>query len=593
VSQYRNVSDRVTPYGTSPFVRELASWPDPLPQGATGEDLDRVFLRSAERRSLVVMDAEGEPFVVNRSDFYLQYAGPLGFGRALLARRAIDRTAVTPAPIVDGTMPVWLAGVELFGADISTVDDVGVRDEHGRVGTMSFGALLQVLRTQAEDLGEEYRRLAERLKHQALHDGLTGLPNRAAFVADGAELIRASVHTGGGAVVFCDLDGFKAVNDRFGHVVGDAVLIAVAGRFLRVLPPRAIMARVGGDEFGIAIPGDLTLAKAIGAELRRSLATPIEALGVVVGMGVSIGIATTAESNSFSVLLQRADDAMYGAKRNGRGVSTWRRTAHDASTLERVAIELVPALETGQLSMHYQPIIDLNERRAVGAEALLRWQHPELGAISPADFIPVAEAQGLMVPVGQWILERALDGCALWQRAGYPTALHINVSTKQLLERSFAETAVRAAHKRNVDPADVVLEVTETALMTDVGHSIEVLERLRHAGFRIAVDDFGVGYSSLSYLADLPLDMVKLDARFTRNLNRDGRDRSLTAGVVAVAHSLGLTVVAEAVEAESEHQELHELGFDMAQGFLYGRPGVDPTFPGDMPLQHSNDVVHG
>ena len=152
---------------------------------------------------------------------------------------------------------------------------------------------------------------------------------------------------------------------------------------------------------------------------------------------------------------------------------------------------------------------------------------------------------------------------------------------------------MRAAHKRNVDPADVVLEVTETALMTDVGHSIEVLERLRHAGFRIAVDDFGVGYSSLSYLADLPLDMVKLDARFTRNLNRDGRDRSLTAGVVAVAHSLGLTVVAEAVEAESEHQELHELGFDMAQGFLYGRPGLDPTFPGDMPLQHSNDVVHG
>lgn len=592
MSQQRNASNRVTPYGTSPFVRELASWPDPLPQGATGEDLDRVFLRSAERRSLVVMDAEGEPFVVNRSDFYLQYAGPLGFGRALLARRGIDRTAITPAPIVDGAMPVWLAGVELFGTDISTVDDVGVRDEQGRVGTMSFGALLQVLRTQAEDLGEEYRRLAERLKHQALHDGLTGLPNRAAFAADGAELIRASVHAGGGAVVFCDLDGFKAVNDRFGHAVGDAVLIAVAGRFQRVLPSGAIMARVGGDEFGIAIPGDLALAKAIGAELRRSLVTPIEALGVVVGLGVSIGIATTAESTSFNVLLQRADDAMYGAKRNGRGVSAWRRTAHEVSTLERVAIELVPALETGQLAMHYQPIIDLAEHRAVGAEALLRWHHPDLGIISPADFIPVAESQGLMVPVGRWILERALDGCAFWQRAGHRMSVHINVSTKQLLERSLAEALVRAAHKRNVDPADVVLEVTETALMTDVGHSIEVLERLRHAGFRIAVDDFGVGYSSLSYLADLPLDMVKLDARFTRNLNRSGRDRSLIAGVVAVAQSLGLTVVAEAVENESEHQELHELGFDLAQGFLYGRPAIDPTLSADVPLQRSNSVMH-
>ncbi len=592
MSQQRNASNRVTPYGTSPFVRELASWPDPLPQGATGEDLDRVFLRSAERRSLVVMDAEGEPFVVNRSDFYLQYAGPLGFGRALLARRSIDRSAITPAPIVDGAMPVWLAGVELFGADISTVDDVGVRDEQGRVGTMSFGALLQVLRTQAEELGEEYRRLAERLKHQALHDGLTGLPNRAAFAADGAELIRASVHAGGGAVVFCDLDGFKAVNDRFGHAVGDAVLIAVAGRFQRVLPSGAIMARVGGDEFGIAIPGDLALAKAIGAELRRSLVTPIEALGVVVGLGVSIGIATTAESSSFYVLLQRADDAMYGAKRNGRGVSAWRRTAHEVSTLERVAIELVPALETGQLAMHYQPIIDLAEHRAVGAEALLRWHHPDLGIISPADFIPVAESQGLMVPVGRWILERALDGCAFWQRAGHRMSVHINVSTKQLLERSLAEALVRAAHKRNVDPADVVLEVTETALMTDVGHSIEVLERLRHAGFRIAVDDFGVGYSSLSYLADLPLDMVKLDARFTRNLNRSGRDRSLIAGVVAVAQSLGLTVVAEAVENESEHQELHELGFDLAQGFLYGRPAIDPTLSADVPLQRSNGVMH-
>jgi diguanylate cyclase (GGDEF)-like protein len=449
-----------------------------------------------------------------------------------------------------------------------------------------------VLRTQAEDLGEEYRRLAERLKHQALHDGLTGLPNRAAFAADGAELIRASVHAGGGAVVFCDLDGFKAVNDRFGHAVGDAVLIAVAGRFQRVLPSGAIMARVGGDEFGIAIPGDLALAKAIGAELRRSLVTPIEALGVVVGLGVSIGIATTAESTSFNVLLQRADDAMYGAKRNGRGVSAWRRTAHEVSTLERVAIELVPALETGQLAMHYQPIIDLAEHRAVGAEALLRWHHPDLGIISPADFIPVAESQGLMVPVGRWILERALDGCAFWQRAGHRMSVHINVSTKQLLERSLAEALVRAAHKRNVDPADVVLEVTETALMTDVGHSIEVLERLRHAGFRIAVDDFGVGYSSLSYLADLPLDMVKLDARFTRNLNRSGRDRSLIAGVVAVAQSLGLTVVAEAVENESEHQELHELGFDLAQGFLYGRPAIDPTLSADVPLQRSNSVMH-
>lgn len=461
------------------------------------------------------------------------------------------------------------------------------------MGTMSFGALLQVLRAQAEDLGEEHRRLAERLKHQALHDGLTGLANRAAFVADGAELIRASAQAGGGAVIFCDLDGFKAVNDRFGHAVGDAVLIAVAGRFQRVLPPGAIMARVGGDEFAIAIPGDLALAKATGAALRRRLATPIEALGVVVGLGVSIGIATTAESSSFNVLLQRADDAMYGAKRNGRGLSTWRRTAHDASTLERVAIELVPALETGQLAMHYQPIIDLAEGRAVGAEALLRWQHPELGIISPADFIPVAEAQGLMVPVGRWILERALDGCALWQRAGHPMSVHINVSTKQLLERSLAEAIVRAAHKRNVDPADVVLEVTETALMTDVGHSIEVLERLRHAGFRIAVDDFGVGYSSLSYLADLPLDIVKLDARFTRNLNRGGPDRALTAGVVALAHSLGLTVVAEAVEEESEHQELQELGFDLAQGFLYGRPVVDPTFSADMLLQRSSDAVLG
>jgi len=563
--------------GQAPLVGDLATWPEPLAPGATGDTVDYAFRRSPDRRSMVLLDADGEPFVVNRSDFYLQYAGRLGFGRALLSRRLIDSTNMTPPPIVDSSMPVWLAGLEVVDRDISTVDDIGVRDASGRLGTVSMSTLLHVLRKQAEDIGAEYRRLAERLKQQALYDGLTGLPNRAAFATEGAAIVNEAARCGGGAVVFCDLDGFKAINDRFGHAIGDAVLTAVARRFQRVMPPRAMLARLGGDEFAVALSGDLPLAKALAAELRRSLAEPVDALGTAVGLGVSVGIATTAESTSFDALVQRADDAMYAAKRDGRGVSTWRRTAHDHCTLERVAVELLPALESGELRVLFQPLIELGGRRAIGAEALLRWNHPELGAISPADFIPIAEAEGLMLPVGRWVIERALDATAEWQALDHDFGIHINMSTTQLLDDALFGVLQSGTRARGVDPRSVTLEVTETALMTDVGQSIDVLDRLRGAGFKIAIDDFGVGYSSLAYLADLPIDVVKMDARFTRRLLRSERDRQLSSGVAAMGHALGLTVVAEAVELEDEHDHLLALGFDVGQGYLYGRPGVDPT----------------
>jgi predicted signal transduction protein with EAL and GGDEF domain len=363
------------------------------------------------------------------------------------------------------------------------------------------------------------------------------------------------------------------VNDQFGHTVGDAVLVAVANRFARELPPNALLARLGGDEFAVVMEGDASLAKALADRLTRSLVEPITASGQMIVAGVSVGIATTAESGDFGVLLQRADDAMYAAKRDGRGVAAWQRTAHESSTVDRVANDLLPALNTGEMTLHFQPIVGIATRDVAGHEALLRWHHPQLGQLPPADFVKIAESRRLMVPVGRWVIEQAVATCGVWRKAGHASAsVNVNISPTQLFDPSLLDILVRAIGRHGLEPQDVVLELTETAVMNDVHDSATVLRNLREAGLRIAIDDFGIGYSSLSYLADLPVDIVKLDARFTRRLCSSDRDRRLARGIISMVHAIGMIVVAEAVETEQEHDILAEFGCDLGQGYLYGRP---------------------
>ena len=678
------------PTSDAPTIGELASWGDAMSADSTGSDVDHVFRNDLERRSVVIVQGSSS-IVVNRSDFYLHFSGSLGYGRALLAGRRIDRSLASCSPTYASSMLARAVAAEVVLTRISTIDDIGVVAEDGTVGTLSVSVLFQHLRDGAEQRADHARRserrfkalvrhaadgvmvfgadhsllysspaaidllgdagaasllkdpasimgagdltrfaellrsagldrsratsmefevgingvtrmlrttvrdrlddpdvegvvvnvadvsgerrLSDRLEFQASHDPLTGLSNRAHFSSVGASMFakRSGMHSV--AILFCDLDGFKAVNDQFGHGVGDAVIVAVANRFARELPPTALLARLGGDEFAVVMEGDASLAKALADRLTRSLVEPITACGQMIVASVSVGIATTAESGDFGVLLQRADEAMYAAKRDGRGVAAWRRTAHESSTVDRVAHDLLPALGTGEVTLHFQPIVGIATRDVAGHEALLRWTHPQLGELPPADFVHIAESRRLMVPVGRWVIERAVATCGVWRAAGHASAsVNVNISPTQLFDPSLLDILERAIGRHGLEPQDVVLELTETAVMNDVHDSATVLRNLREAGLRIAIDDFGIGYSSLSYLAELPVDIVKLDARFTRRLCSSDRDRQLTRGIIAMVHSIGMVVVAEAVESEEEHDILAEFGCDLGQGYLYGRP---------------------
>jgi len=678
------------PTSDVPTIGELASWGDAMSADSTGSDVDRVFRNDPERRSVVIADASGS-IVLNRSDFYLHFSGPLGYGRALLAGRRIDRSLASCSPMYASSMLARAVAAEVVQTRISTIDDIGVVAENGAVGTLSVSVLFQHLRDGAEQRADHARRserrfkalvrhaadgvmvfgadrsllysspaavdllggngaafplknpasimgagdltrfaellhdagldrsrassmefevgihgvtrilrttvrdrlddpdvegivvnvadvsgerrLSDRLEFQANHDPLTGLANRAHFSSVGASLLATRSAVRNVAILFCDLDGFKGVNDQFGHSVGDAVLVAVANRFARELPPNALLARLGGDEFAVVMEGDASLAKALADRLTRALVEPITACGQMIVAGVSVGIATTAESGDFGVLLQRADDAMYAAKRDGRGVAAWRRTAHESSTVDRVANDLLPALNTGEMTLHFQPIVGIATRDVAGHEALLRWHHPQLGQLPPADFVKIAESRRLMVPGGRWVIEQAAAACGAWRKAGHASAsVNVNISPTQLFDPSLLDILMRAIGRHGLEPQDVVLELTETAVMNDVHDSATVLRSLREAGLRLAIDDFGIGYSSLSYLADLPIDIVKLDARFTRRLCSSDRDRRLARGIISMVHAIGMIVVAEAVESEQEHDILAEFGCDLGQGYLYGRP---------------------
>ncbi len=702
----------VASFADEPTVGELARWRDPLPATTTGSDVDRLFRSDPERHSVVVQQGLGS-ILVNRTAFYLHFSGTLGYGRALLADKPVDDSLASSSFAYPADMLAADVAVQVARTRISTIDDVGVVDQDGAIGTLGVSVLFHHLRERAEqredrarrselrfralvrhaadgvmvfgadgdllyaspaatallgvdgaasllkdpasiirrrdvdrfadlmhsaaldrsqaisrefevgtdgatrilsvtvrdrlseadiegvvvnlaDVSNE-RRLSERLEYQASHDPLTGLANRAHFATLGAAMFDARSGVRPLAVLFCDLDGFKSVNDQFGHAVGDAVIVAVANRFARELPPHAVMARLGGDEFAIVAEGDSSLAKALADRLSRSLLEPITACCQLIVASASVGIATTAEAGDFGVLLQRADDAMYAAKRDGRSITSWRRAAHEPSVVDRVAADLLPALGTGQVKLHFQPIVEIGTRAVVGHEALLRWKHPELGDLPPADFVNIAESRRLMVPVGRWVIEEAVAACGRWRRAGHTAAsINVNISTTQLLDTSLLDILMGAIGRHSLEPGDVVLELTETAVMNDVHDSAAMLRGLRDAGLRIAIDDFGIGYSSLSYLCELPVDIVKLDARFTRRLRTSYRDRQLIRGIISMVHSIGVVIVAEAVELEEEHDMLVELGCDFGQGYLYGRPvpTVGDLSTGSVKMPIARNVAH-
>jgi diguanylate cyclase (GGDEF)-like protein len=426
-------------------------------------------------------------------------------------------------------------------------------------------------------------RLERELVRQALTDPLTGLANRALFNDRVVHaLARAGRDPGRVATMLIDLDGFKLVNDGLGHGAGDAVLVAVADRLRNAVRDGDTVARLGGDEFAVLLEDVRTPEEANAAALRMlaALATPVSA-PTEVFVGASIGVATATTEDDAGTLLRHADIAMYIAKARGKGQHVHFERQMRERAVARVHLEAdlraaVGEIPAGTVDFHvvYQPIIALDTARLASAEALLRWQHPERGLVLPLDFIPVAEETGLIVPLGLWVLGEACREAAAWPAGpdGIAPGVSVNLSGRQLQEASLVDD-VRAVLARTGLPAErLTLEITESVVMRDTTQTLACLRALKALGVRLAIDDFGTGHSSLAYLRQFPVDVLKIDKSFVDGLAHGGDAAALARTIIALADTLQLHTVAEGIETVGQQAALEALGCGLGQGYLFARP---------------------
>ncbi|WP_432488366.1 putative bifunctional diguanylate cyclase/phosphodiesterase [Kineococcus sp. SYSU DK018] len=411
---------------------------------------------------------------------------------------------------------------------------------------------------------------------EAVTDELTGLANRRGL------LQRLARTTGQGAgLLLVDLDRFKDVNDTFGHHRGDDLLRAVAARLTARLPDGALLARLGGDEFALLLPGaGAGRARRTADALLTALTEPFELGGLTVHLGASIGVtASTGAAGGDALpggdveLLRQADTAMYVAKRTGGGVAVYDE-AVDRASRERLVLleELRAGIAAGQLVAHYQPQLEVRTGRVVGVEALVRWQHPRRGLLLPAVFLDLAEERGLTGPLTEAVLRQAVAEAVRWHRAGRPLRIAVNLATGSLLDPGLAGFVQRVVAEAGLDPAALLLEITETTLMRDPERSRRTVAELLAVGAGVSIDDYGTGYSSLAYLRDLPAAELKLDRTFTARVAHDERSAAIVAGTADLAHSLGMRLLAEGVEDATTLHRLRELGVDETQGYHHARP---------------------
>ncbi len=430
----------------------------------------------------------------------------------------------------------------------------------------------------AKQYDAELQDLHARLLHLANHDQLTGLANRAVFLARLETAIsRIARHPGGLAVVFIDLDNFKAVNDAYGHGLGDELLTVIAERCTDQMRPEDTLARFGGDEF-VALFQDLTdpsvEAHALAERIHRAIAEPIELGGGSVYMTASIGVAVvTGQDCRSDEVLAHADMTMYGVKRAGRNrVAVVELGEGPNAAVFAMTSELRGALERGELTLAYQPVFSSMTGSLTGFEALLRWDHADRGSIPPVEFIPVAEESGLMPAIGAWVLEEACRQSVAWgDLLGADLSMAVNISGRQLADPQLPGLVAQVLCAVGLPPRSLILEITESILLGEHADYETTLRQLKDLGVRLSIDDFGTGYSSLAYLRRFPVDQLKVDRGFVQDVAEHG-DTRIMGAVVRLAHDLGLDVVAEGVENESERSVVRTLGCDSMQGYLLGRP---------------------
>ena len=457
----------------------------------------------------------------------------------------------------------------------------GIR--HDRINWLAVGvgsvALFLLVLARLSGFVGQVRQQADHLERLAMRDDLTGLANRRRF----EEAVADAVAKGPAQVCLLDLNGFKVVNDLHGHHIGDRLLAAVADRLVGTLRDADVVARMGGDEFAVLAPESTSAdGDAIVRRLIEALREPIVVGGHELLVAATIGVADATADHDAIEALRRADVAMYAAKEGGsRQHRRYSPELDDrAGEATRLGVEMRMGLDTGQFRMVYQPIVALPEGQTLYVESLVRWQHPERGFVSPVEFIPVAEQNGLIVELGEWILRTACAQFRAWHITYgelAPARISVNVSARQLNEPGFVGVVAEVLESLGMPASSLIVEVTETAVFGG-GTAVQAVKDIHALGVRIALDDFGTGHSSLGLLQTVPVDVLKVDKSFVDNLTMAGRHAVIATALIQVSNGLGLTAVAEGVETAEQAAELHRLGYQLAQGYHFGRPVAEPDF---------------
>jgi diguanylate cyclase (GGDEF)-like protein len=520
--------------------------------------------------------------------------------------RMSEQQAAEPvwAGVMSGSHPLLIRRGDrrfasfLSGRDLRDAVLAPLRTGSGVVGTILVGdrmgdvrsfdeADVQLLMTVANHASMALQRgqLVDRLRHDALHDGLTGLPNRSMLNRAMVNALgeQRTGHSPGLAVMIMDLIGFKQVNDTFGHQLGDLLLRDAGQRMAEALGGQGLLARLGGDEFAVLLPRVDTAQSAleVATRLRSALERPIRIDGVDVEIGISVGLAVSPlHGVDGQTLMKRADAAMYEAKSSGSGLHLYESGRDVAETPERLALiaELRRGIPGGQLEVYVQPQASLRTGRVLGVEALVRWRHPRHGLLFPDTFIPLAERSGLIQQLTDEVLEQTLAACGRWRREGHRLTMSVNLSARSNFSDALVERVQSLLLRHGVPAETLTLEITESSVIKDPARTGEVLGRLHALGVRLSIDDFGTGYSSLSYLRQLPVQEVKIDKSFVMTMLQEPEDAAIVRSIIDLGTNLGLVVVAEGVEDSATWTELERLGCTNLQGFYLAAPMPIPDF---------------
>ncbi len=555
-------------------------------------------LRDSEERLAKFMHASAEGIVFHQGGFITDANPPL------LALLGYTLSEMLGRPALDFVAPGQRERVaEVMAASAEVAYDTALLHRNGHelpvefiVRTMNFhGERLRM--TIVRDLRDR-EQAQQRIQHLALHDALTGLPNRMAFDMRAQGLLAQAQARGEAlALMFIDLDHFKRVNDSLGHPVGDVLLQTVASRITHTLRAQAVdtapapvlrgadlVARFGGDEFVLLLAGNPNpaAAQAVAAKLLAEIGAPLQVEGALISVTPSIGVALYPQHGCTPAeLIKHADIAMYRAKQQGRAHCSFFEPAMGEVARAELAMEsrLAQAIRDGEFLLHFQPQIALSDGRLLGVEALVRWQHPERGLVGPDEFIPLAEAHRLILPIGAWVLREALRCAVSWHASGLARVpVAVNLSTLQFQAPRFVEAVEQALADACATGSMLELELTERMLMDDVSSVREALQRLKALGVGIAIDDFGTGYTSLALLKHLPIDRLKIDRSFITDLPADAGSAAIAHAIVSLGKSLGLQVVAEGVETPAQREWVRSRGCDAEQGFIEGQPMAQGPF---------------